>query len=69
VSEDVASRRRSAGCPARSDGGRLTLEQKLDSVWEGLRAGGAAECPVCGGRMEASRFGPDRCAGCGSQLF
>jgi hypothetical protein len=61
-------RRRSAGCPARSaDGGRLTLEQRLDSVWEGLRAGGAAECPVCGGRMEGFEIG--RCRSCGSELF
>jgi len=53
--------------PARPGGGRLTLEQRLDSVWEGLRAGGAAECPVCRGRMEG--FGPARCTGCGSELF
>jgi hypothetical protein len=60
--------RRSAGCSARSDGGsRLTLERKLDSVWEGLRAGGAAECPVCGGRMEGLEFA--RCTSCGSELF
>jgi hypothetical protein len=46
-------------------GGRLTLEQRLDSVWEGLRAGGAPDCPVCrvplrpGGRT-------GHCSGCGS---
>lgn len=69
LSED-ALRLRSAGCPGRSDGGgRLTLEQRLDSVWEGLRAGGAAECPVCGGRMEAHGDGTARCLGCGSELF
>lgn len=61
-----AARRRPAGRPVRSDGSRLTLEQRLDSVWEGLRAGGAAECPVCHGRMEGSAFG--RCASCGSEL-
>jgi hypothetical protein len=60
-------RRRSAICPARSGGGRLTLEQKLDSVWEGLRADGAAECPVCGGRMEGLEHA--RCHTCGSELF
>ena len=67
-SAEEALRRRSAKCPARSDGGgRLTLEQRLDSVWEGLRAGGVAECPVCRGRMEGS--GPGRCRDCGSELF
>ncbi len=62
-----ALRRRLAGHPARPDGGRLTLEQRLDSVWEGLRAGGAAECPVCHGRMAGP--GPGRCGDCGSALF
>jgi hypothetical protein len=63
-----ALRRRLAGHPARPDGGgRLTLEQRLDSVWEGLRAGGAAECPVCHGRMEGA--GPGRCRDCGSELL
>jgi len=66
-SAEDALRRRSATCPARSGGGRLTLEQKLDSVWEGLRADGAAECPVCGGHMEGLEHA--RCTGCGSELF
>jgi hypothetical protein len=62
-----AMRRRLAGHPARPvGGGRLTLEQRLDSVWEGLRTDGAAECPVCRGRMEGS--GPADCRDCGSQL-
>jgi hypothetical protein len=67
-SAEEALRRRSARCPGRSDGGgRLTLEQRLDSVWEGLRADGAAECPVCGGQMEGLEHA--RCNGCGSELF
>jgi hypothetical protein len=67
-SAEDALRRRSARCPDRSGGGgRLTLEQRLDSVWEGLRADGAAECPVCGGRMEGLDFA--RCTSCGSELF
>lgn len=50
-----------------SDGERLTLGRKLDSVWEGLLAAGTAACPVCGTRME--RFGEQGCcAGCGSTL-
>jgi hypothetical protein len=53
--------------PRTSDGGRLTLGQKLDSVWEGLLAAGAAGCPVCGARMERSG-GSGHCGGCGSTL-
>ena len=48
-------------------GGRLTLEQRLDSVWEGLQAGGAPDCPVC--RAELGPLGAadaSRCGGCGS---
>jgi hypothetical protein len=62
-----AARHRPTGHPVRSDGSRLTLEQRLDSVWEGLRAGGAAECPICHGRMEGSAFA--RCRSCGSELL
>ena len=52
-----------------SGGGRLTLGRKLDGVWEGLRAGGAVECPVCLGRMALSAAGANaRCADCGSSL-
>jgi hypothetical protein len=52
-----------------SDGGRLTLEQKLASVWEGLHAGGAAECPVCHGRMHRARGTTvARCEGCRATL-
>ena len=51
----------------RSDGGRLTLEQRLDRVWEGLLAAGAAECPLCGGDMERAA-GAGRCGDCGTKL-
>ena len=51
----------------RSGGGRLTLEQVLDSVWEGLHADGAAECPVCRARMERTAAGGE-CGGCGASL-
>ena len=57
-------RERSTNC---SDGGRLTLEQRLDSVWEGLRAAGVADCPVCGSRMDAADGG-GHCGGCGTTL-
>jgi hypothetical protein len=52
---------------SRSGGGRLTLEQQLDSVWEGLRADGAAECPLCGAHMTRTASGGE-CGGCGSTL-
>jgi hypothetical protein len=52
----------------RSEGARLrTLGRRLDSVWEGLRADGAAECPLCGGEMEL-RAGAGSCSSCGSTL-
>ena len=51
----------------RSDGGRLTLEQRLDRVWEGLLTAGAAECPMCGSEM-GSAAGAGRCTGCGTTL-
>lgn len=55
--------------PDSSGGGRLTLEEHLDSVWEGLCAGGAAECPVCHARMGlAPGASAAHCGGCGSQL-
>jgi hypothetical protein len=57
-------RERSSNC---SDGGGLTLEQRLDSVWEGLRAAGAAACPVCGHRMD-SDGDVGHCGGCGTTL-
>ena len=48
-------------------GGRLTLDERLSRVWEGLLAAGFADCPLCDGRME-----PDgaagRCTGCGTTL-
>jgi hypothetical protein len=58
-------RERSTNC---SDGGRLTLEQRLDGVWEGLRAAGVADCPVCGHRMGAVGDGTGCCGGCGATL-
>ena len=48
-------------------GGRLTLGQLLDGVWEGLSAGGEAVCPVCPGRMRKGA-GVARCERCGTML-
>ena len=56
-----------ARTPDSSDGGRLTLEARLDSVWEGLRADGAAECPVCGSVMRATAAA-GACGSCHSRL-
>ena len=50
-----------------SDGGRLTLEARLESVWEGLSAAGAAPCPLCGGRM-VREIDAAQCTRCGSTL-
>ena len=55
------------GLDSRSGGGRLTLEQLLDSVWEGLQADGAAECPLCHHRVARHATG-GQCGGCGSVL-
>jgi DNA-directed RNA polymerase subunit RPC12/RpoP len=58
--------------PESFDGGRLTLERRLESVWEGLAATDEAECPVCRGRMTrpagAPAAEPARCDDCGSTL-
>lgn len=58
--------------------GRLTLDELLISVWEGLAVRGTVSCPVCAGAMTADphsglgKEGRDAyvgvCAGCGSRL-
>lgn len=53
--------------PTTSGGGRLTLEQRLASVWEGLLAAGEASCPVCAGRL-LGRPGGGTCATCGARV-
>ena len=71
--EDLLRRERPVPARARreeqacSDGGRPTLEQRISRVWEGLHAAGAAECPVCRGRMERSGAG-GLCRACGAAL-
>jgi hypothetical protein len=51
----------------RRGGGRVTLEERLESAWRGLHAAGAAECPLCGGRMTLGG-GAGECGGCGGRL-
>ena len=61
--ESARSQRR----PQCTDGSRLTLEQSLASVWEGLFAVGAADCVICGSRMERRGAG-GHCGACGTTL-
>ena len=63
--DDAAMRRFAAVC---SDGGGLTLEERLDRVWEGLSAAGVAQCPVCRGRLERTAPCAGICRSCGSSL-
>jgi hypothetical protein len=50
-----------------SGGRRLTLDERISRVWEGILATGAVDCPVCRGRME--RMGDSaRCLTCNSVL-
>ncbi len=56
-----------AASAVRSGGRRLTLEERLQGAWEGLRADGAADCPVCGDRMVV-RGNAGGCGSCGAQL-
>jgi hypothetical protein len=64
LGDKARGRRLRRPCPG---GSRLTLEQQLVSVWEGLLATGAAECPVCGGRLEQEGE-HGRCGGCQAQV-
>ena len=73
--DDVARRRHTpppsnrpagTGCPP-SDGDRLTLGRTVQSVWEGLLATGAADCPMCDARMDMAES-VGRCGGCGARL-
>jgi hypothetical protein len=54
--------------------GRLTLDELITGVWEGLAVRGAVECPVCASLMTLSSRGSGddqqvgSCFGCGSEL-
>ena len=48
-------------------GGRLTLEQRLERVWEGMAAAGSAACPMCRGVMERE-VDAGACPACGSRV-
>jgi hypothetical protein len=60
--EDAVSRRFAA-----PGGRKLTLDERISKVWEGILAAGTADCPVCRGPME--RMGSSgRCLRCHSVL-
>jgi hypothetical protein len=52
--------------------GRLTLDELITGVWEGLAVRGAVDCPVCASPMALSSHGDGKqtasCLGCGSRL-
>ena len=59
--------------PDRSSHSRLTLDQLITGVWEGLSSHHTVTCPVCSGKM-TPRYGSGarpvggRCKRCGSTL-
>jgi hypothetical protein len=67
--DPAASPNRAAG---HVGGGRVTLEERLNSALHEARTNGSTHCPVCHGRMTRVREGatPDaaQCGSCGSQL-
>jgi hypothetical protein len=73
--ERCARRRPDSALAGMTDAhGRLTLDQLITSVWEGLAVRGTVDCPVCASPMascsSAADDGPSigACLGCGSQL-
>jgi tRNA(Ile2) C34 agmatinyltransferase TiaS len=48
-------------------GGRVTLEERLNSLLHEVRANGSTDCPLCHERMQLTAAGAE-CAGCGSRL-
>jgi hypothetical protein len=56
-----------APASARSSGGRMTLEERLQGAWRLLHVEGAAECPVCGDEMTL-HGGAGECRACGAKM-
>ena len=53
--------------------GRLTLDELITSVWEGLAVRGTVDCPVCASPMALRSHGDDdgqtgSCLDCGSEI-
>jgi len=61
---------RPAPCPQgeRRNDGRLTLEQRLETVWRCSQEAGVVECPVCRASMRPADGGA-RCEGCDSVVL
>ena len=57
-----------AGGERSEHGARLTLEERLDLVLEGVRADGQAACPVCRGPLAPAGADRARCGDCGSEI-
>ena len=55
---------------AAAAGGRMSLEELLNSALDQAQANGSTECPVCHARMTSTRAGAREaeCGGCGSRL-
>lgn len=51
----------------RSHGGSMTLEERLQGAWHSLESDGAAECPLCHGRMTRVE-GEGECRKCATRL-
>ena len=49
-------------------GGRVTLEERLNSALHEARGNGSTECPVCHARMAPTSAAAAACGGCGSEL-
>ncbi|HEX5310032.1 MAG TPA: hypothetical protein VFW38_13255 [Solirubrobacteraceae bacterium] len=62
------------GVTGRTDAhGRLTLDELITSVWEGLAVRGTVSCPICRGPMADERKEVDdplagACLHCGARL-
>ena len=73
---DEPERQRAAGDArrrGRDDGlsGRLTLDEAIVGIWEGLAARATVACPLCGGALRPRPAGEGRggrCADCGTTL-
>jgi hypothetical protein len=48
-------------------GGRVTLEERLNSILHEARTNGSTECPLCHARMAATAA-EAACESCGSRL-
>jgi hypothetical protein len=62
------ARRTPSGQPSGPAGRRLTLDEALVGVWEGLLARRTVRCPVCHAEAMAPGRDSGRCGACHSEL-